>query len=54
MNFIEWLFVKHWLFSTITMPFPAMLYAIFTEQIAWAWCAFVWWAIRAVFLRFVL
>jgi len=42
MNFIEWLFVDHWLFSTFFMPFLAMLYAIFTEQTAWALCAGAW------------
>ena len=42
MNFIEWLFVQHWLFSTIFMPGLSFLYAMFTDSVAWAWGCAIW------------
>ena len=44
MDFIHWWFDTHWIWASILTTGPTFLYALFTEQTAWAWAlAACWW-----------
>lgn len=46
--FIAWLFVTHWIASTLLMPGLTFLYAVFDGNVGWAaGCAavqLIWWS----------
>jgi len=52
MDFINWWFMTHWIWATILTPGFVFLYAIFTDQTAWAFAAACVWLVLHGGLRF--
>ena len=46
-EFLTWWFVTHWMWASFLSPGVAFLYALFTDQTAWAWGLAIWYITRS-------